>query len=131
MLVKIMGPEDAPDADTRKSFILFDNVAMVSFLRHQDGTAVAQIDQPDHPIESFEIVGNAYVLNSDGEEIVAFGAAPIPELHPEAEQGELNQRPASNPPVNTDDFIAQELQRIVQRHAEMRKKSGSPPKAGV
>lgn len=77
MFVKIMGGEPVADTDMRKTHILFDDVTVVSFVR-RDGVPYAEITTYDSAMETFEMLGNAYVFNDSGMFISAFGFAEIP-----------------------------------------------------
>lgn len=77
MFLKIMGGEDAPDSDTRKTFQLLDKVASAAFVREGDKAKVAvMFDNGDQ--EEFPCDGNAYLMNEAGDTVARFGAAQIP-----------------------------------------------------
>lgn len=78
MLLKIMGAEDAPDSDSRKTFRILSGVTAVEFAR-KSGSAIACVAFDDNAVEEYEIVGNAYVMNNDGDTVASFGAAGIPD----------------------------------------------------
>lgn len=77
MLLKIMGAEDAPDSDSRKTFQLHGNVVSVDFVRKQ-GAAFADCVFEDGAQEEFPLPGNAYVMNDAGNTVATFGSASIP-----------------------------------------------------
>ncbi len=79
MLLKIMGAEDASDSDSRKTFRLLAGVTAVDFARKQGGSAVAGVSFDDGTHEEFEVVGNAYAMNDNGDTVASFGAAGIPD----------------------------------------------------
>lgn len=87
VIVKMMGSEDAPDSDTRKTFHLYTDILKVEFFREgreayawlwfspapfspNDGTF--QIQK-----EMFLLIGNVYVMNNDGKTISSFGPTPL------------------------------------------------------
>lgn len=94
MLVKIMGAEDAPDDDSRKTFRILSDVIDVEFTRNQEHPHYALVrvlfGQPGAPGETFNAPGNVYVMNDNGKTVASFGSAPIPkeggygEFHPVA-----------------------------------------------
>lgn len=75
MYMKLMGPEDCPDSDTRKTFRLIQQVLDVSFERHDDGKCYAsyRIEDGDH--FTVPATGNVYVLNDQGKTVASFGPA--------------------------------------------------------
>ncbi len=82
MFVKLMSSENAPDQDSRKEFRLLADVIAVIFKRRveapePDDTPHAIITFKDLSVESFPLVGNAYVLNDEGKTIEKFGVAPL------------------------------------------------------
>lgn len=91
MFLKIMGGEDAPDGDTRKTFRLLDDVTMVDFRRDPDGKPEAAVTFRQGPGERFSPAGNCYLLNDDGDTIASFGITPYVSL-----RGSQSQR-ARNP----------------------------------
>ena len=82
MLVKIMGAEDAPDDDSRKTFRILADVIDVDFVRSPEHPHLAQVrvlfGRPGTPGETFEAPGNVYVMNDNGKTVASFGSAPIP-----------------------------------------------------
>ena len=82
MYLKLMGDENAPDGDTRKSHQILAGVSSVKFVRvgKDDGPregvfAFTRFD--DGSEEEFELAGNAYVMNDKGDTIDQFGCAPL------------------------------------------------------
>lgn len=75
MYLKIMGPENAPDADTRKTFRLIE-CREAQFYRDDDGNAFAYMN-PGSWDDGYElpIVGNAYLMNESGKTVASFGSA--------------------------------------------------------
>jgi hypothetical protein len=81
MYLKIMGREDAPDSDSRRLFTLFDHVASADFERER-GKAVVHVVFEDDSQETFDVPGNAYLMNQAGNTVASFGAASIPRTAP-------------------------------------------------
>lgn len=77
MYVKIMGRENAADDDSRKMFAVHAHVASAEFVR-KDGKAVVEVLFDDDSTERFDVPGNAYVLNDNGDTIASFGAHRLP-----------------------------------------------------
>ena len=84
MYLKLMGAENAPDGDSRKSHRILANVAAVNFVRvekdegPEEGVFAFVTYTPDiDGIETFHLVGNAYVLNDNGDTIDHFGPMPF------------------------------------------------------
>lgn len=77
MYLKIMGGEDAPDSDTRKTFQLLDHVTSAAFIREGGKARVAVLFE-DGDQEDFPCDGNAYMLNDNGLTVAQFGATEIP-----------------------------------------------------
>lgn len=88
MFVKLMSDENAPDQDSRKEFRLLADVTAVIFKRRveapvEDDTPHAIVIFKDMTVESYPLVGNAYILNDEGKTIEKFGVAPLaPKDHP-------------------------------------------------
>lgn len=88
LIVKIMGAENAPDDDPRKTFQLHTGVIATAFLRHSENepdapASVVLTFEPRAPVNepttgTFPVHGNVYVMNEAGKTIASFGAAPIP-----------------------------------------------------
>ena len=84
MLVKIMGAEDAPDDDSRKTFRVLADVIDVEFIRvtAPDYPYPAQVrllfGRPGTPGETFDVPGNVYVMNDNGKTVASFGSSEIP-----------------------------------------------------
>lgn len=77
MMLKIMGAENAPDSDSRKTFQLIDHVSQVAFEREGDKAFVhIFLDRGDEDIGRFDVPGNCYLMNTEGKTIAQFGAAP-------------------------------------------------------
>ena len=74
MFVKIMGSEDCPDADSRKTFSLVSDATLCHFAR-VDGEAVAYIETESGKQLAESVPGNAYVMNSDGVTVATYGSA--------------------------------------------------------
>lgn len=93
LIVKIMGAEDAPDQDTRKTYRLMADILDVNFTREEDGQAylsvmyplgndsVGDLSSPHLETEKFAVFGNVYVMNENGKTISQFGCARIPAIH--------------------------------------------------
>lgn len=82
MYLKLMGDENAPDGDTRKSHQILDNVISVKFVRvgPDQGPRVgvfAFTRFANGDEEEYELAGNAYVMNDKGVTIDQFGCAPL------------------------------------------------------
>lgn len=76
MFLKIMSGEDAPDSDSRKMFKLFDHVSTAEFSRKPGKGVVAEVVFDDDTEESFDIPGNAYLMNAEGITVASVGSAP-------------------------------------------------------
>lgn len=76
MLLKIMSAEDAPDNDPRKMFTIFDHVSSAEFVR-KAGVVVAEVFFDDESTETFDVPGNAYLMNGAGDTVASVGAAPF------------------------------------------------------
>lgn len=74
MFLKIMSGEDVPDSDTRKSFQLFDHVESADFVR-EDGKPQVHVVFDDAPDETFDLLGNCYLMNDGGKTVASFGPA--------------------------------------------------------
>lgn len=77
MFLKMMGPENVPDNDSRKTFQVISKVHSVQFER-AGGKAFALVyteDDPDGESEKFECYGNCYLMNAEGRTIAQFGVA--------------------------------------------------------
>lgn len=74
MFLKIMGRENAADRDSRKTFALHAHVASVEFVR-EDGKSIAKVMFDDDSAEEFDVPGNAYLLNDNGDTIAPYGSA--------------------------------------------------------
>lgn len=85
MYLKIMSTENAPDGDSRKTYRFLANVDAVNFVRvnsEEDGPKVgafAFVTFTDGTRESFDVEGNAYLLNDTGKTLSSWGSASIPE----------------------------------------------------
>jgi len=75
MLLKMMTGED--DTDTRSTFQLIDSVTSVKFYR-EGGGAKVEVYSDAGGLETYDLEGNAYILNANGVTIASFGCAPIP-----------------------------------------------------
>lgn len=73
MFLKIMGRENCPDNDPRKTFRMMECVD-ADFCRDGNHVAVRVIFE-DGDIESFPVLANAYLMNNDGLTVSSFGAA--------------------------------------------------------
>jgi hypothetical protein len=81
MILKLMGGEDLPDSDSRKTFLIFAGVTSVDFDRDEDTSrATAYVTFESGDPESYQLDGNAYLMTDDGAFVTAFGCAPVPEL---------------------------------------------------
>ena len=78
LLVKMMSDEDTEDADTRKAHTLFVDVVHINFERGVSGLGYMNLRFKDsEDPETFEVVGNVYVMNENGKTISTFGSAPL------------------------------------------------------
>lgn len=78
MLLKIMGDDNTGDTDRRKTFQLFDHVESAKFERAKKGgaaTVAVLFEGGDQ--ETFEVSGNAYLMNAQGDTVASFGAHPV------------------------------------------------------
>ena len=79
MYLKLMSSENASDSDSRKQHRILSNIDLIDFNREPDGKAFATVKFTDSDeMERFNLDGNAYVMNDDGETISSFGPHPIP-----------------------------------------------------
>jgi len=82
MYLKIMGNENAPDCDSRKSFRIFEVEKHVQFSRNETGHAFVAFriagEGEDGDLNRFMLTENAYVMNDSGKTIASFGAGKIP-----------------------------------------------------
>lgn len=76
MLLKIMGDDDTGDNDSRKTFQLLAHVESAKFERDGDKASVAVLFE-DESQETFEVSGNAYLMNDQGDTVARFGAHPV------------------------------------------------------
>lgn len=77
MYVKVMGPENVPDDDTRKTFRLLQQVVDVSFTRDkEEAILTAKLESGD--VVKYAVPGNVYILNDQGKTIESFGVARVP-----------------------------------------------------
>lgn len=74
MYLKLMGSEDCPDSDTRKTFRLIQQVIDVTFERRDDGCYV-DFTAEDGAHVTTKADGNVYVLNDQGKTVASFGPA--------------------------------------------------------
>lgn len=82
MYLKMMGDENAPDGDSRKSHQILADVCSVKFVRVEKDQGprtgcFAFVVFDDGSEEEYELVGNAYVMNDKGDTIDNFGPAPL------------------------------------------------------
>lgn len=75
MYLKIMGPEDCPDNDSRKTFTLISNVECVTFERPEGKVPIVYAKFDDGEDVSFPVPHNAYLMNNDGVTVSSFGSA--------------------------------------------------------
>ena len=80
LYVKIMSDENLPDSDSRKAFRLLSDVSAIAFNRAPEApapraTPYAYVTFKDMTTESFELLGNVYVMNEAGKTIEKFGVA--------------------------------------------------------
>jgi hypothetical protein len=88
LILKIMGLENGPDEDTRKTYRLLTGVRCVEFNRigqiasDSDAmpsfTAEASVTFDDDQCEVFPLGGNVYVMNEAGKTISSFCPSPLP-----------------------------------------------------
>jgi hypothetical protein len=81
MYVKIMGDENAPDSDPRKTFNIY-AVDSAEFYRDSEGRARVFLNRSVDGVEGDEdlpVIGNAYIMNAEGKTIASMGSAPLPE----------------------------------------------------
>ena len=97
MYLKIMGDENAPDSDPRKTFHIYE-VTGAEFYRDEDGNARVYVDRPAGEIEGsydLPVTGNAYLMNFEGKTIASMGSArlprqiDLPESHPNYNPGRV------------------------------------------
>lgn len=74
MYLKLMGPENAPDADPRKSYRIHE-VRDAEFYRNDEGLAFVYVTPFDGEGFELPVVGNVYLMNADGKTISSFGSA--------------------------------------------------------
>lgn len=78
LIIKLMSDEDAPDQDTRKSYRLFTGVTSASFSRDESGAGIMMVHfEAKEDEETFDVIGNVYVMNEAGKTISSFGSAPL------------------------------------------------------
>ena len=76
MYLKIMNcRDDAPDNDSRATFVLHDHVVTAEFER-EGGRAFVQVLFDDGDKERFPVPGNAYLMNDQGKTVASFGGHP-------------------------------------------------------
>jgi hypothetical protein len=75
MYLKIMSGEDAPDDDPRKMFQMHDHVSTCVFLR-RGKDVIAEVVFDDDQCETFEVPGNAFLMNAEGLTVASVGSAP-------------------------------------------------------
>jgi hypothetical protein len=81
MTIKIMGPDDLPDHDARKTHRLIPvpEGGTVEFERDKYGFAyITIIKDEGETTQVDDLTGNVYVMNEKGDTISSFGGAPIP-----------------------------------------------------
>lgn len=79
VMLKMMGAEDAPDNDSRKSFMLIDGLESVNFKRPEDAHgAFAYLVFKSGETRCVNVHGNCYVLNDGGKTVASFGVTPLP-----------------------------------------------------
>lgn len=80
MILKLMGPEDCPDSDTRKTYRILDDVVACNFTRPDGDEAepVVRVTFGNDSVESFPLYGNAYLMNQTGKTVSSFGCSPVP-----------------------------------------------------
>ena len=78
LIVKMMSSEDTPDTDTRKSYRLFTGVVDVDFSRGEGGEAYMDLMfSGEDDKETYEVIGNVFVMNEAGKTVASFGSAPL------------------------------------------------------
>lgn len=75
MFLKIMGKENCPDNDPRKTFRMLAFVADADFNRNDDDTVTVRVLFENGDQESFPVLANAYLMNDNGLTVTSFGAA--------------------------------------------------------
>lgn len=86
LTLKLMSDENIPDDDSRKSFFLHAGVKSVDFRRDPDNPDVCRAHVLfSTGLETFDLVGNAYVMNENGKTVSSFG--PSPWLDPASDGG--------------------------------------------
>lgn len=83
LILKIMGLEDAPDHDDRKTRDVITGITRVTFCRDTSGAYANVLYAPTHPgwkaeTECLRIPANAYVMTEAGKTIDSFSASPPP-----------------------------------------------------
>lgn len=130
MYLKIMDAENAPDDDSRKTYRLLADVTAVKFSRVSDvgegpevGTFAFVRFKGGEP-ETFDVPGNAYVMNENGKTISSWGSHPFvagefPAATPsiESELGAVLVELADNPTLRSgrDDVIRRALETMKRR----------------
>ncbi len=111
LIVKMMGGEDCPDEDARKTFSLKSGVFDVIFTRN-DGIPTIELNYgpPEYLIESYGVFGNVYVMNENGKTVASFGCAPIADPKgPGRHYGELSTYMRDTGPIPIDEATDEEL----------------------
>lgn len=82
MYLKMMGPEDLPDSDTRKSYRLVQQVVDARTERHEDGKAFISYTIESGEMFTVPVSGNVYILNDQGKTVSTFGCGdPLERSH--------------------------------------------------
>lgn len=76
MFLKIMAAENAADDDSRKMFQMHDHVSTCTFVR-RGGAVIAEVVFEDDSCETFDVPGNAYLMNAEGITVGSVGSAQI------------------------------------------------------
>lgn len=78
LIVKMMSDEDTPDTDARKSYRLFTGVVDVKFERGSQGEPYMNLMfNGEDDQETYDVIGNVYVMNEAGKTVASFGNAPL------------------------------------------------------
>ncbi len=76
LLLKLMGPENCPDDDSRKTHRILSDVVAVNF--HRNPAPMAVVTFKDDETHEFDLDGNVYVMNENGKTVSSFGVAHAP-----------------------------------------------------
>jgi hypothetical protein len=89
MYLKMMGSEDLPDSDSRKTFRLVQQVVDVTFERREGKAFVEFYLEDGARFSHVEVNGNVYVLNDQGKTVGSYG---VSDPDPETSANEVYRR---------------------------------------